>query len=370
MGGAEPGFDQSAALASGFFFGRHLSGGFSVELGAASFDPLVREFTRDHTLDWDAPDDDNGITGGRETFLLHSFSLAVSWSPEFKFFINPVVVLSGGLMGATHTHYSSTDDTIHSEKKYTPQAAVSFFLRFDVFRDVWFDLGYGIQTVPDFKHDGGEVSSPLYLQSIQGRMAMRFGGTPPQEPDGEGNMVPGHDDFGGFGIGWAVSVPYAESRFFEGSTYGGFESSTFIEPFITFWLRKGLQLELHFLSGELRLGNVPSISDFPADLRLKSFALDVIWMPEYDFFIKPLVSFGLGLASSSFKVYASENPAHPSQSDYETSTTLDLEFRWALMLRFEIGRFWLDAGVRLRMLDLLGAEIWMNEPLLRVGYRF
>jgi hypothetical protein len=86
-------------------------------------------------------------------------------------------------------------------------------------------------------------------------------------------------------------------------------------------------------------------------------------MPEYDFFIKPVVSLGLGLFSWSLNILSDD----PGSS---TNSTSDLEARGSAKLRFVLGSFWLDVGYRVRMINSLGSEIWLMEPLARLGIRF
>ena len=134
-----------------------------------------------------------------------------------------------------------------------------------------------------------------------------------------------------------------------------------IGAFISYYLRKGLHLELHFQTGELLGSGEVRFDGFTTYFGFQSYALDMVFMPEYSFFIKPVLSVGMGVFSSVFNVTGGNS----------TPKVFDMEFRGAAMLRLGFGSFSMDAGIRMRMMNSLGAELWLFElPLIRLGVRF
>jgi len=354
--------ESSTVFARDLFFGLRVASGVALELGFSMHDPIIMSGV-----------DDSGANF-YDASLLAGFDLTVTWSPEFKFFVNPVVGASFGMMDTMHSYdrvrTAGTVQESDSESRAGRSfyAALSLFLRFDLARDFWLDLGVRVHAIPHL-HDLAEysLSNITYLNSALARIGMSFGGLPSEALDEKGRPQRGHAAFGDIGIGALVSAPILESRLFR-SAHSSLKAESGGFPFLwggflSFWLREGLQLELHYENAGLHIEKEEYFGNALAYMRVQSFALDVAWMPEYKFFIKPLLSAGLGLFSSSLEFSDLTGAG-------KTDKSLDLEARWALMIRIAISKFWIDAGLRMRIVDCQGAELRLTEPIVRAGFRF
>ena len=351
----------SGVFVSDFFIGAQQSG-FSAELGFSLFEPLS-------ITGIDFPG-----AGERDMHnVLTCFDFTLAWSPNFNSPVNPVLGGSVGFMNISRSESilsSSGAFDIYSNawSKRRLQAAVSFLLRFDVARDLWLDLGYRLQYLTKETYENNKYIGSADFIGLLARMVMTFGGSSSEDLDYMHRPISGHEAFGDIGIGLAASLPKVRSRSKSLDQWWQ-DGSGGIPPFDIFfslWLREGMQMELCFGTGKIdfALDAVGPTADGDAtSFKYMSFAMDVVFMPEYTFFIKPVLSLGIGLMSSSFSiVYQNREMATP--------TSLNLEARGAGMIRFAIGNFWLDAGMRARLVDSIGSEILFIEPLVRAGMRF
>ncbi|MDR2733553.1 MAG: fibronectin type III domain-containing protein [Spirochaetota bacterium] len=345
-------FESSPWFSYDLFLGMFWSRGFSAELSFSVAEPLLGYAQSGYA--------GQGAYGAglRETRVLTGVDISLAWSPGFNFPINPVVAASFGL---AHTTVSSWDQAIPgsapaSATATDPKLGASLFLRFDMTHDFFVDLGYRIDMVSQHWTD------PIFMHGALARMAMTFGAGQAAEAEQSGA------GFGNIGIGLSASYPTLSSRVMD-HNHGGFDHLEVVYGvggiFFTFWLRAGLQLELHYERGDIYIDTEPFFNDNWGYYKSQSFAFDVVWSPEYAFFLKPLLSMGLGVYSSKFEIMG---PGHDDVAI--TPVSYNLGVRWAAMLRIEIWRFMLDVGLRRQMIDALGSELWLLDPIVRLSFRF